>query len=356
VLLVDYDHSRGGELAIYSPGASTEVVGTLFSVRVDQGTSRVAVARGALRVHAAGGVVALGASQALVASTHAPVAISAGEDRALRDHARSLMPPPAEHGIIGVTGSRLRAEIAGQLLADTPLWALLPAGSNTITLRDSAQRKRELHSSVRPRERTEIVLAPQPGPAASKTPRASPSDSLSSSPSSEPSPAAEQHAPLAADELYRAAEAAMRSAEQRHASELLAELVRTHANAPSVDLALYDLAQIAFREADYGSAHAWLARLDSRGARAALRDPAHYLRCRVAHARGQAGEYEACLEQFRATFSKSPRADEVLATLAVLRFDRDGCAAKALLDEYLTSHPRGGSAKQIRKRRERCGP
>jgi hypothetical protein len=344
VLLVDYDHSRGGELAIRSPQALTEVVGTLFSVRVDAGTSRIGVARGALRVRTAERVVALGAAQAFQAAAAMPEPLAAKDDAALQAHARSLAPPSGNHGVLGVTGPRLLAELEGQLLAETPLWALLPVGSNTITLRDSAQRERRVHAAVRSSESTELVLASQPD-----RPAPQPARAAAVPPASTPvSPSAE--------ELYRAAEAAMRAANGQQASELLAELVRAHPQAPEVDVALYELAQSAFREADYGRAQTWLAELDQKGARAALRDPAHYLRCRIAQARAQATAYEACLQQFHASFPDSPHSAEVRATLAVLRFDREGCAAKALLDRYLADHPRGPFANAIRARRQRCAP
>src|SRR5205085_5209485 len=49
-LLGEYDHRAGGRLLIESPGATTEVVGTRFSVEVAGRGSRVAVFEGRVTV------------------------------------------------------------------------------------------------------------------------------------------------------------------------------------------------------------------------------------------------------------------------------------------------------------------
>ncbi|HVR63463.1 MAG TPA: FecR domain-containing protein, partial [Polyangia bacterium] len=54
-MVADFIHQRNGRLRIHSPGAVTEVVGTLFSVEVRGQRSRVSVARGRVVVQPAEG-------------------------------------------------------------------------------------------------------------------------------------------------------------------------------------------------------------------------------------------------------------------------------------------------------------
>ncbi len=72
-----YDHRAGGQLLVRSPGALTRVVGTLFSVKAADDSSRIVVARGRVLVTGEGGPVhTLAAGDAL--STDSGTSSSAG--------------------------------------------------------------------------------------------------------------------------------------------------------------------------------------------------------------------------------------------------------------------------------------
>jgi ferric-dicitrate binding protein FerR (iron transport regulator) len=310
-LLGDYDHSRGGRLTIRAPDLSVEIVGTLFMVQADSHGSRVSVARGAVRVRRGNQELGVVGGQALPAGARAPSVLSAAEASALEEHERSFAPASGSQGVLGITGPRLRAELAGKLLADTPLWVRLPVGAHTVTLLGGDAGPQQLRTNLRSGQRVEALIAapsaPSP-PVLPPRPERSRAHAVRDTASSETTSAAE---------LYREAESAMRTADLERAAQLLAQLVRSYPDASLVDLAVYELAELATRRADHGEAHDWLTRLEQRGLRPALRESAAYLRCRNIRARESSAKYVACLEAFLVSFPDSARSAEVRALLAV---------------------------------------
>jgi ferric-dicitrate binding protein FerR (iron transport regulator) len=304
VVLGDYDQTQGGELIIHSPGAQTEVVGTLFSVRAREHQSQVAVARGKVRVRAGAQRIDVGVGKAWSAGLPTTEDLSESAAAELARHERSLRPTPGAHGVLGITGEQLEAEIAEQWLGPTPLWAIMPVGSNTIALHDLRDRDRELRSlqaTVRSAERTELLVEAASG-----------EESLKSLAASAESPNARRaRAPeRSADALYAAAERALREGKVDRASELLEAMLAKFPAARHRDLALYDLALAAYRQNDFGRTSAVLDRLDRERPRPALRELSAYLRCRTVHARAPA-DAPACFERFRSDFPNSPHAQEL---------------------------------------------
>jgi ferric-dicitrate binding protein FerR (iron transport regulator) len=307
VLLGDYDHTRAGALIIHSPGAQTEVVGTLFSVRARGRESQVGVARGKVRVRAGAQRIDVGVGEAWSAGSPATEALSEAAAAELAQHERSLRPTPGAHGVLGITGEQLEAELAERWLGPTPLWAIVPVGSNTIALRDLRDREREarsLQATVRSAERTELVVGAGSGEQALRF-RAAGSDSPGTQRA--PERRTQEHSAAA---LYAAAERALREGKLEQGSELLERMLATFPAARNRDLALYDLALAAYRQNDFGRTSAVLDRLEREPPRPALRELAAYLRCRTVHARAPA-DAPACFERFRRSFPNSPHAQEV---------------------------------------------
>src|SRR5439155_6736323 len=99
-LLASLEGGAGRRLEIVSPGAVTDVVGTLFSVEVIGGASRVAVAHGRVQVSAAPGSSGaqpgerreITAGQSWLTTRAAPDGLAPALAAALADHERT--PPP----------------------------------------------------------------------------------------------------------------------------------------------------------------------------------------------------------------------------------------------------------------------
>jgi TolA-binding protein len=220
-----------------------------------------------------------------------------------------LRPSAGAHGVLGITGEKLEAEVGEQWLGATPLWAVVPAGSNTIALRDLRDRGRtvrSLQTLVRSAERTELALEPSSGDGRRKLRAAR----------SEPSPAeprvddaAERTNESSAEALYAAAERTMREGQVGRAAELLEELLVKFPAARNRDLAQYDLALAAYKQGDYAHAIGLLERLEQQSMRPSLRELSAYLRCRAVHARTPE-DAPACFEGFRRRFPNSPHAKE----------------------------------------------
>ena len=265
----------------------------------------MAVARGRVLVRAGAQHIDLDTGRAWSADLSTTEVLSGGDAAELALLERSLRPSTGAHGVLGITGEKLEAEMGNRWLGTTPLWAIVPAGSNTIALRDQRDRSgtvRSIQTSVRRAERTELVVDPIRGTSYRKPRAARSAPTPHKPPVAPPEPSAES--------LYAAAEQTMRKGHIARASELLEELLARFPSAPNRDLASYDLALAAYKQSDYSRAIELLEQLEQQSMRPSLRELSAYLRCRAVHARTPEHAL-ACFEEFRRRFPQSPHAKEM---------------------------------------------
>lgn len=310
-LVADFIHRRNGRLRIHSPGAVTEVVGTLFSVEVRGQQSRVSVAHGRVVVQPPDGpprVVSSG--QSWTTGTPTVRALPPGTAALLADHGAA----------IAVREAPPRSSTSAPAIA-----AVLPA---------------EEPSPIETAAPTEPPAQPKPTPisAAPAAPRATPSP------------------PPAPDAVYGQAEAAMRRRDWPSAARALERVAGQATAGPLGDQARYELAQLAIRAGDPDGAARWLDALLASDREAALRQPAAFLRCDLRARSGSAADARRCWEQFRGRFPGSSRDAQALGWL--LRLDPSApCATlRPLADEYLQRYPSGADVARARQQRARCGP
>ena len=134
-LLASLEGGAGRRLQIVSPGAVTDVVGTLFSVEVVGGASRVAVAHGRVQVSAAaegssGGqpraAREIAAGQSWLTALPEPDALEPALAEALADHERT--PPPRGASVpLSVTDAPAGAGVwvGRRRIATAPAWVLV---------------------------------------------------------------------------------------------------------------------------------------------------------------------------------------------------------------------------------------
>ena len=171
-LLASLEGGAGRRLQIVSPGAVTDVVGTLFSVEVVGGASRVAVAHGRVRVSAAPGSSGgqpraareIAAGQSWLTALPEPDALEPALAEALADHERT--PPPRGASVpLSVTEAPAGAGVwvGRRRIASAPAWVLVephaarPAvGAGTgcsaagaVPLRPRRRSRRRSRSTVR---------------------------------------------------------------------------------------------------------------------------------------------------------------------------------------------------------------
>jgi hypothetical protein len=308
-LVVDYDRRRGGRLRIHSPGAVTEVVGTLFTVEVIGSQSRVSVQRGKVVIQ------------------------SAGQSRLLR---------------------------AGQSLAsDAPAAGPLPASSRAL-LRE--YRRPHLALTTAP------AAVAAPPASASAPPPAVPAPTLEVSPPAVPSPAPATVPPVAPppvapppprepslSERYRRAEAAMSRGDRAQARSELETLVARGGREPMAVLARYELAQMALRAGDRPGALRWVDELGAGGVPPDLEEAARFLRCEVALAGKALEPARRCLEDFRAAHPGSTRDSLALGLLLRILPAAQLCGRqRELLDQFLDRHRDHRFAAELAARREAC--
>ena len=157
-------------------------------------------------------------------------------------------------------------------------------------------------------------------------------------PVEQPEPAAAQPPP-SAEELYRAAEAALAARDLVTADLKLAQILQDQPTSPLIDQALYERARIAYQQRAWAAARNHLARLAALPA-TPFAEQGNYLRCRVAVDAHEASA-AACLAGFRAAFRKSPHDLDALALLVQLAHGKGGCAGAApLVEELAEAYPR----------------
>jgi TolA-binding protein len=347
-LLASLDGRGGRRLAIVSPGAVTEVVGTLFAVEVVGGASRIAVAHGRVAVSAA--------PPAADAQGRAPPReITGGESwltaqpeksglppalaEALGDHERT--PPPRGDAVaLSVTEAPPGADVwvGKQRIASAPAW-----------VRVEARAAVRLSVPAAAGSRAAPVLVPPPPPPespprrhAAVVPPAPEPPVLS--PPSDVAPPPLVPAEMTARTLFREADQARAAGDGALALRTLRALVTRFPRDPSTSAARYELALMEHATGAGDAALGDLAAVDD----PALDEPARYLRCRVLATRAAAAAGR-CFADFRRQFPASPHDGDALATQAALALARGGCpAARAPLTELARRYPAHRSIAHLR--------
>jgi TolA-binding protein len=346
-LVADFVHRNSGRLRIHSPGAITEVVGTLFSVEVRGTQSRISVAHGRVVVQPSEGAPrALSAGESWTSGTPAIEHLPAATAALLADHDAATRPgstvatPP-------VASLKNTASAVGALMpAPAPHFA--PAPPATTPAPVSATRGPAVVALATP-ARAQPAATPRPSPAG-PTP----------TPPVEPAPAIAAPAPAPArtpEASYRDAETAMRRRDWTAARRALEQVATGGRNSALEDVARYELAQLAMRTGDQARAAHWLDTLLASDREPALRESTRYLRCEVRVRAGDTDDGRRCLESFRASYPGSTRDASALGWLLRLSPARPACAAvQALADEYLRRYPDGADASLARQRKAQCTP
>ena len=340
-LLGSLEGGRGSRLAVVSPGAVTEVVGTLFAVEVVGRASRVAVAHGRVAVNATSiGATAqdraspreVGGGQSWLTERPQKDGLDPELAEALSEHERT--PPPRGAAVeLSVTNSLPGANVwvGDRRIASAPAWVRVEVQA---AVRVSARPRGATASISEPPPPSESPspVAPTPGPA-DPAPRASaPRRRASlSAPATEPTPPSSPPgtvppslvpAKVTARSLFREADRARAAGDSALAVRTLRVLVTRYPNDRSAAVARYELALMEHATGDENAALGDLAAL----ADPALDEPARYLRCRVLASRASA-DADQCLADFRRQFPKSPHDAVALADVSALALARGGCTS-----------------------------
>ena len=354
-LLASLEGGTGRRLQIVSPGAITDVVGTLFSVEVVGGASRIAVAHGRVRVGTAPGPSGdpprasreIAAGQSWLTTLPEPDEIEPALAEALSEHERT---PPPRGATVPLSVIEAPAGsgvwVGKRRIASAPAWMLVEAH---VAVRLSAPARAAAPPADRfppptqepARERSRPGSEP---PAGASTPAGSrPLLTRSGAESTEP-PAFAPPEEMTAQTLFREADAARAAGDTGLALRTLRSLVERFPREAATAAARYELALME-ETAGYGDAALRdLAAVDT----PSLEEPTDYLRCRVL-AKRAATEAERCLADFRRRFPASAHDADVLGAETALAMVRGGCpAAQAPLAELERRYPKHGSAVRLR--------
>lgn len=293
-LVVEYHRHKGGALRVFAGGVKVDVIGTLFSVQTVSGETRVAVARGLVRVTDRQGrkqVVRPGQEWRATSGDSAPCSTAA---------------------------LALFAELSAEQPAEHP-WAL-PAATPTAS---TAALPRPMAAAPSATVSLEPTLATAPGPEA----------------------------------LYAEAETAMRRGDGQVARKQLETLLRTHPVHSLAAIAGYELAQMAVADGNTAAAIRHLdAVLAANSGRSAVDEPARHLRCRVEVRAGRPLAARACLDQLRRMYPGSPRDEDTLFLILRLTPPAERCAHTAPMQDYVARFPNGARAHQVRSWWSECMP
>lgn len=374
-MYAEFEGGAGRSLRILAPGATVDVVGTLFAIEVTDAQTCVSVAHGRVRVTLATGVVSVGGGEVVctdgdhrvAAIAPATRAVLARQAVALGDPAVDA--PAAAAAAVAPAGADTGAGAgAGDALTDAGVALTVDAGApvdvaaipaplahDGPVVRDEPVRsapvaaRAEVAAIAPVQHPAAPVLAPSPGGGAPAIAPAAGTDAPAAA-DAPPAPAIAAHdphldsapppvaAPDTAAALYRVAETALAQRELGAADRALARLVREFPDAPETEQALYERARIAYQRRAWADARARLAQL-AKIPSASLAEPGQYLACRVAVMSADA-DAARCLTAYRAAYPSSPHRAEALALLIQLTHASHGCAgARALIDELVAIAP-----------------
>jgi TolA-binding protein len=376
--------SRAGRVVHIATGdVEVRVVGTLFSVEaLPEKPTRVAVARGAVDVRVAGGAAArVRKGQAWIRRGASGVvgSLDRALEQLLQHHDRSVAPSaPATCGTVALSGvpEHARAGLGRAELGQTPLVALLPVGSATLTFRAAEHHTTRITVQISAGRVTRLGYtlnrldraADLPAPAAPARPTGAPARSRPQSRAvkaapKEMTPDASTTAsgpdagppPPTAEDLYREAERALRGGDRGRARSMLGRLVREFPADALTPTARLELARLAYDAKQHGEVRLQVKRLLADPRARAHHDPAHFLLCRVEVRKRRNKEALRCLLRFRRRFPASPHDQEALYVVGRLLASTRGCgAARPALREYLRRYPRGAFVRQVTRLQASC--
>jgi hypothetical protein len=356
-MLASLEGGAGRRLEIASPGAVTDVVGTLFSVEVVGGASRVAVSHGRVRVRAAGSSGEpspapreLTAGQSWLTTRPDSEEIAPALADALAEHERT--PPPRGAAVplsVVEAPSGSGVWVGKRRIASAPAWMLV---ESHVAVRLSAPaRAAALTADLVPPPSTEPSRHRPEPPTGATTPanprppleRSSATPAPPTAPTTEPAAFAPSEEMLA-QSLFREADAARAAGDTGLALRTLRTLVERFPHESATAAARYELALMEETAGDEDAALTDLAAVDT----PSLEEPTDYLRCRVL-AKRAGTEAERCLADFRRRFPASAHDADALGAETALAMVRGGCpAAQALLTELEHRYPKHGSAVRLR--------
>jgi TolA-binding protein len=379
-LLAEFEGGQGRSLRIMAPGATIEIVGTLFAVAVHAGTTCVSVAHGTVRMTTATRTLTIAGGQRGCSDGRAQDALDPAMREVLTRHAATIT---ADLGPVPLP----RPIEADQPVATPPVIAPVIAPVIEPVIAPPPARSPAVQPELRPRSVVPAVAAPRaiavappvaaPSVAAPRvaaprvaapavaapavaTPRvaappvatpavaapavaaspvaAPPPRSIAPEPSSPPPIPPPVAPPATAASLYRDAEASLAARDLPAADRHLATLLSQFPESALLDQALYERARIAYRQHAWADAQRQLDRLSIIQA-SPLAEPGAYLSCRIAFEASDGGA-AACLTSYRARYPRSPHDADVLGMLAEFAFRSGGCAnARAGITELTRLYP-----------------
>ena len=388
-LLAAFDGGPGRSLRIDAPGASIDVIGTVFAVDVRDAGTCVSVTRGKVRVTTPSDVIAVAGGERFCTDEGRTQPIAPAVKEALERHEPVITarvegaptPPKAGADVRSVDAVRPsdpaadRAVSADRTTPDLPVspdrtttgpvsatGAVSPDRTTTGPVSGS--------SAVSPDWTTTGPVSglgtTRTTPAGRTTTPSDPDSRKGSDPRvsadrtatrSTPTPVPEPRTTLptsppavaSADDLYRAAEAALATRDHVAADRALGRLVTEYPSSALVDQAHYERARIAYHHRAWATARRHLDRLAAMPS-TPLAEPGHYLACRIA-VEARDGEAESCLVDYRKAHPRSPHDLDVLGLLVRLSHASGGCGrAATVIDELVRMHPRSDLAGAWRAR------
>jgi TolA-binding protein len=346
-LVGDYDGARGGKLRVRSGEVTVEIVGTLFAVEANAGTTRVSVAHGKVRVERPGEVVVLVGGQSWSTSSKNVEPLARPASLLFEQAARGRVD---QANAADPRGPAL-AEVQARLGAEAPLREATasrvrrPLAANLD--RRAPEEQPDLASSA-PEPQASSWTTPPAAPAVPSVPPAAPRAELAPAPISPPA------APVTASSLYRQAEAALQRGEVARGQQLLSDLVLRFPDDPTADAARFELALNYQKAGKRDQALALADELVRGGREGPFVEPARFLRCRLDVERAE--KASACLQRFAEDYPRSPHHAQALQMLIEIEVTAGHCAQAAdLAKRYLALHPHGAFAAQAEKVRSDCG-
>jgi hypothetical protein len=310
-LLVEFAGGPGRSLRVIAPGATIDVIGTVFAVEVSSSTC-ISVTHGRVRVTTPTRTAEVTTDQRLCTDHPAPTPIPPSTRDALRHHA------PVE--------TSRASDGDGHLPKQTELQDSAGADRSNVSQRDTKSPKRPSKSS----ESKETDVTQPTSDRVHHLPK--PPEVLGT-----------------AEEAYREAEAALATGDTSAADRALARVIAEAPGSGLVEQAIYERARIAYQRRAWTEARRHLDRLAALPPRS-LAEPGRYLECRIAVEAGDA-DAARCLADYRAAYPGSPHDLEVLGLLAQLAHADGGCTPAAPhVDELGRGYPRSALARAWRAR------
>lgn len=376
MFLADFDGGVGRSLRIDAPGATIDVIGTLFAVEARTNTC-VSVARGKVRVSTPTATIELVAGKRFCTDSGPQPIVPEVKDALDRHDVRNArvitaQAKPVSDPAVAVDDPRIapsqdrpvpqtatvdptiaRIDPPATTSVDPPATRVDPPATPRVGPPAISRIDPPTTTRVDPPTRVDPATRIDP-PARVDLPatRVEPSSADRDEPSSTtPAPASTPPPPViatpppkpTADDLYRTAETALAARDSHAADRALDRLIVEYPASPLVEQALYERARIAHGSRAWGSARRHLDRLLALPA-TRLAEPARYLACRIA-ALARDGEAVACLVEYRKTYPRSPHDRDVLAMIVQLQVASGGCRVAApRIVELARAYPRSSVA------------